>query len=737
MKKLVVVTFILAAVIAGVIVFLPKECAHEYPEEYEILREPSCAEEGVQAKKCIHCGEYTPEESIEKLAHSANWTTILDATCIGVGMEQEVCSDCKTILNVREIPMVEHVKGEDIIDKEATCTEEGQKHAECVNCGQAFPSEIVKATGHSTKKNNWIITLEATCTDKGKRDLHCDICDTVVKTEETKASGHMVEEWTYLTHENCEKDGEQSGVCTVCGRDCFRLIDAWGHRYTQWLENPTDYWSKDCPIVAPTCTENGVVYRFCSTCKTIESKTVAALGHTVGEWETDAPATCTTEGKKHRSCVTCGVTIDTETIPAQGHVAAEWIIDAEANCTVAGKKHRCCDDCGVTVEIKMIPATGHTASAWVIDTAATCLTAGEKHQTCQTCKVTVNVAVIPATGHTADNWTTKTAATCTAEGCDQQFCKTCKTLLKEKTTPIAAHRADDWSITLEPTCHTMGKAVKKCKVCGLLIETKDLPMTEHDFVEITAQAVQPTCSSNGKRCYKCTAPECHATMEETIEKLNHVISDTPKWTIVFPATCKADGKRTANCNVCGEIVKTEVIPATNHTYLDSTKVVIPATCDQDGSLTNKCSADGCAHTMTEVLPKLGHSYACTPQGKDTLCYTCTNENCQSTYTEKIPAIKITLSVSRNEKDEGAALTIHMKEYLISADGGFGELKYQIAHYIGDELVEEIPYIAGEVISINYRVSKNEKNLHRMKITVTDTLGNQTVAIYSLETDKLV
>lgn len=66
----------------------------------------------------------------------------------------------------------------------------------------------------------------------------------------------------------------------------------------------------------PSCTESGEQVSYCEFCGGIsEIKEIPALGHTPGDWRTEAKATCALEGTKVRRCTICNIAVETETIP--------------------------------------------------------------------------------------------------------------------------------------------------------------------------------------------------------------------------------------------------------------------------------------------------------------------------------------------------------------------------------------------------------------------------------------
>lgn len=94
-----------------------------------------------------------------------------------------------------------------------------------------------------------------------------------------------------------------------------------------------------------------------------------------------------------------------------------------------------------------------------------------------------------------------------------------------------------------------------------------------------------------------------------------------------PATCGADGRIDTICSNCGDVIATEVIPATGaHTWDNGTVTTEPTEKDP-GVMTYTCAV--CSQTKTEVIPATGtHTFvftknvapSCTEAGYD--LYTC-------------------------------------------------------------------------------------------------------------------
>ena len=136
-----------------------------------------------------------------------------------------------------------------------------------------------------------------------------------------------------------------------------------------------------------------------SACADCGEEISAALGHTDGEWVTDAEATCTENGSRHQICSVCNATIRTESTDMLAHTEGEWVTDAEATCAEEGSRHQTCSVCNTTIKTEAIEKLEHTKGEWVSDTSATCTESGSKRQVCSVCNATVNTIATTKLGH--------------------------------------------------------------------------------------------------------------------------------------------------------------------------------------------------------------------------------------------------------------------------------------------------------------------------------------------------
>ena len=189
----------------------------------------------------------------------------------------------------------EHVFGEWVVIKDATCTEDGSRERECTICGEK-ETETLPALGHDMIHTE---AKDATCTEDGN-----------------------IEYW------KCSRCGgtfsDEAGTTPVSEEDI--VIEALGHDLVH-----TE--AKDA-----TCTETGnIEYWTCSRCgemfsdeagtTPVEEKdaVIAAKGHSYGDWVVTKEATRTEAGSREKVCSVCGDKI-TEVIP---RISGTWRKDSK------------------------------------------------------------------------------------------------------------------------------------------------------------------------------------------------------------------------------------------------------------------------------------------------------------------------------------------------------------------------------------------------------------------------
>ena len=400
--------------------------------------EPTCTAKGYTYNLCTVCGARINVTMQNALGHSYSWVTDKEATCTEEGSRHEECSRCHVTGATEAIALAEHTSDGIRHVDEPTCTEKGYIYNLCTVCGARINVQMQNALGHSY---SWVVDKAATCTEEGIKLYRCSRCHDVSATETIAIVEHTSDMTQHVDEPTCTEKGYIYNLCTVCGaRINVKMQNALGHSYS-WVRT-----------TEPTCTSEGVDSYQCSRCRDVtETRSVAALGHDY-EWIVVQEATCTRKGLRYQrcrrclsqtsveeyyaahtpglgelvapTCTTAGYTVyrcsvcNAETsrgniVPALGHSCNV----PDATCTVAmvctrcglvikpalgHDTHACVDEtCGVCGE--MVAATEyHAWGEWQLVRQATATQEGEKMRTCGVCGGT-QTQTIPKTGGSGEN----------------------------------------------------------------------------------------------------------------------------------------------------------------------------------------------------------------------------------------------------------------------------------------------------------------------------------------------
>ena len=239
---------------------------------------------------------------------------------------------------------------------------------------------------------------------------------------------------------------------------------------------------------------------------------------------------------------------------------------------------------------------------YTTDKAATCKEEGSKSIHCSVCDSVdeSTVTVIPKSDHTYGDWTVTKEATCTEDGSKEKVCSVCEDKVTE-VIPATGHLfSDEFTTDTEPTCTAEGSKSKHCTKCNAIDESSVtvIPVLGHnwDSGKITTE---PTCTDEGVKTFACS--RCEETKTEVIPATGHSFSD--EFTTDTEPTCTAEGSKSKHCTKCDAVTEVTTIPANGHTF-GPWEEVTPSTCEGAGSHQHRCEV--CGFTEAEATDPTGH-----------------------------------------------------------------------------------------------------------------------------------
>lgn len=193
------------------------------------------------------------------------------------------------------------------------------------------------------------------------------------------------------------------------------------------------------------------------------------------------------------------------------------------------------------------------------------------------------------------------------------------------------HNYGELVVVKTPNCTEKGSKQQTCSRCGVIsVMEIDKDASKHTGGESSEITLAATCTNTGTKTYKCSG--CKVTLRtETIPALNHSYGE---FVTSQTATCKDKGIKERKCIRCSNIETIELsIDTTKHYGEEVEGAVTEATCTEAGSITYKCSLCN-AELRTENKPALNHSYGeykvtteatCVAKGeKERTCTRCNN-----------------------------------------------------------------------------------------------------------------
>ncbi len=342
---------------------------HNY--KWIIDKAENCGVNGAKHEECTVCGakrntntvitatgKHTYDNACDTICNVCNQTRTVPAHVYD-NASDKTCNVCGAIRDITH-------DYKWVVEKAATCGENGIKHEECSVCGiKRNENTVIPATNKHIYDN----ACDTTCNGCGK----------------TRTITHSYK-WIIDKAENCGVNGAKHEECTVCGakRNTNTVITATGkHTYANVCDTTCNVCGKTRTIthdfLNATCTKA----KTCKVCGVTEGE---PLGHA---YDNAGDEYCNICGEKR------GVTHN-----------YEWVIDKVATCGKNGIKHQECTDCGkVRNQNTVITATGNHSFVWIFDRKENCGIKGIMHEECSVCglKQNENTEILPRGEHSYDD----------------------------------------------------------------------------------------------------------------------------------------------------------------------------------------------------------------------------------------------------------------------------------------------------------------------------------------------
>ena len=266
---------------------------HQSSENIQTFDEviATCMTDGYTAGKyCnICCAWVEGRKLVEALGHTEKTIKGFEATCTEDGLTDGIiCSICDEIIEKQEPIMSDgHIFTDYKYDNNATCIKDGTFTAICENCNETDSYDYYGSKLEHNISDEWIIDKEATCEDEGSRHKECTLCHTVFDSETIANKGHK---YTWIkTNPTCSTDGYTTYTCENCKRS-YRdnVISSLGHSLGDFEI-----------IKEASCIQNGLEVASCSNCEYSETKEIEAYGHKFDK------GVCTECGDKQNENCSC------------------------------------------------------------------------------------------------------------------------------------------------------------------------------------------------------------------------------------------------------------------------------------------------------------------------------------------------------------------------------------------------------------------------------------------------
>ena len=136
---------------------------------------PTCTEMGYTIYTCESCGDSYKADYVDKAAHDYK-KTVTAPTCTALGYTTYECKNCDYKYISDYTDKINHSYIADVTAP--TCTASGYTVYTCENCGKTYTADYKDMTGH--KPSEWIIDEAATIEQAGEKHIECLTCGEVL-----------------------------------------------------------------------------------------------------------------------------------------------------------------------------------------------------------------------------------------------------------------------------------------------------------------------------------------------------------------------------------------------------------------------------------------------------------------------------------------------------------------------------------------------------------------------------
>ena len=136
---------------------------------------PTCTEMGYTIYTCESCGDSYKADYVDKAAHDYK-KTVTAPTCTALGYTTYECKNCDYKYISDYTDKISHSYIADVT--EPTCTASGYTVYTCENCGKTYTADYKDMTGHNP--SDWIIDTPATIEQAGEKHIECLTCGEVL-----------------------------------------------------------------------------------------------------------------------------------------------------------------------------------------------------------------------------------------------------------------------------------------------------------------------------------------------------------------------------------------------------------------------------------------------------------------------------------------------------------------------------------------------------------------------------